>query len=371
MALQRALVFSRFSPSGVALILQPRATLDPEASPSAMAALMGLMPGFVTRNTRWVLVKVGAIGVNPVDAKYLFGDKSPAFTLPLVRRTVEGLRVCLDFSGVVVSAEPGSGFNAGEEVFGVMPPHLGAAAEFVRAPADQICLRPTRMTMIEAAGLGLSGLTALQAMERVRSGDRVLIIGGSGGTGHIAIQVAIARGARVTTVCGFRNVELCRSFDVSAIVAYDNQPPEAFDAALRDKGPFDLILDTVSSADMRDAHHNYEGRVKALLSSTGSYVCLGGPPSDWARALLMRSLGVNCFPSNHVLHWVHFAACSSGLHELAAMVDAGQLRVKVGMQLPFTEDGIRRAFELLNSRRTVGKIILVLDEDWLTKVYAE
>jgi NADPH:quinone reductase-like Zn-dependent oxidoreductase len=146
-------------------------------------------------NRKYVLVTVVAAGVNPVDAKWLYGDKVPAL-LFLIQKYLNH-RICgIDFAGIVTEAQPGSGFIAGDEVFGTVPPSLGSFAEVVRVPTDFINLKPKNLTFKESAACPLVGLTIVQMFEEVRltKGKHVLVIGASGGTGHVAVQVAKYQG---------------------------------------------------------------------------------------------------------------------------------------------------------------------------------
>ena len=132
------------------------------------------------------LRQVHAAGVNPVDAKKLYGDKAPVALHPLVEWFIEG-RICgIDFSGVVEAVPDGSdcGFKVGDEVYGEMPPFVGAFAEYVLAYSDFIALKPTNLSHPSAAALPLAGLTVLQAFEdtSLQPGQRVCVIGASGGT---------------------------------------------------------------------------------------------------------------------------------------------------------------------------------------------
>ncbi len=98
---------------------------------------------------RWAVCRVRAAGVNPVDAKFLYGDKLPHFMLPLVKAIVER-RICgIDFSGEVVEVGLGSRFKVGDAVFGTMPPFVGSFAPFVRAPEDQLCLKPANLSFAQ------------------------------------------------------------------------------------------------------------------------------------------------------------------------------------------------------------------------------
>ena len=144
-----------------------------------------------------VLVRVKACGVNPVDAKFVLADKLPESWRGTARWLVDGHVAGFDLSGVVERTCPGSGFEVGEEVFGAVPPLVGSFADLVSVPPAQLSAKPKSLTHAEAASLVLPGLTVVQALRQhgFRPGCRVLVIGASGGVGHIAVQVAAAEGA--------------------------------------------------------------------------------------------------------------------------------------------------------------------------------
>ena len=184
----RALVYSRASAGGVAVSERARRPAAPREG--------------------HVLVDVVAAGLNPVDAKYLVGDKLPSWLDALVgRRSVEGLGVGFDFAGVVACAGAGAGaqlFAPDDRVFGTSPIGVASVADVVEVPAHQVAHMPRGASFARAAALPLVGLTALQALRHngLACGKRLLLIGASGGVGHVALQVAKAMGAHVTAVAG-------------------------------------------------------------------------------------------------------------------------------------------------------------------------
>ena len=150
------------------------------------------------------------MGLNPVDAKDVIGDKLPHQWMTMrkgVQSCLKNNIVGFDFAGTV--AEDQSFFRHGDKVFGNMPPLEGTLAEYISVPLDQIWHMPNNVNYVQAAALPLVGLTALQRLSPyIAAGttDSVLILGASGGTGHCAVQVARNLGAHhVTAVCSGRN----------------------------------------------------------------------------------------------------------------------------------------------------------------------
>ena len=132
-----------------------------------------------------VLCKVHACGVNPVDAKYVIGDKLPETWMDFCARVMSRHTPGFDFSGVVVSVPRcnKTGFSVGDEVYGLAanPTAIGleymkgSFAEMVLAPTNQICLKPNTLDHAHAAALPLVGTTAVQAFEEhdLKAGDKV------------------------------------------------------------------------------------------------------------------------------------------------------------------------------------------------------
>ena len=345
----RCAVYDALAPSGIKLT-----TL---AAPTGSSAKT-----FYRRGA--ILCDVVAAGVNPVDAKYLVGDKVPESWMGWAARRVDGSTPCFDFSGVVVDAPAGSGYEAGDEVYGfaadpasvLRGPMKGSLAERVRAPVDQICRKPKSLSHVEAAALPLVGTTELQAFQQhgLAAGHRVLVVGASGGVGHAAVQVAKARGARVVGVCSSRNVDFVAG--LGADVVLDYAAGDVFDA-IKQEAPFDIIFDCVSSADARDSGAGYHAKLEGAVAAGGSYVVFGGATKDWLKAGLKRVARVNLFGSME-LFWIKMPFAASALEALAAFADEGELKVKVQAVLPFTEAGCREAFNTLRGRRTVGKLVV-------------
>lgn len=182
-----------------------------------------------------VLVRVHAAGVNPVDA---MNRQTGAFTGP------PPFVLGFDVSGVVEAVGPGVTILApGDEVFGLLPfPHgSGAYAEYVLAPARALIEKPASLSHEQAAALPLAGLTAWQALVEtagLRSGERVVITGASGGVGHLAVQIAAARGAQVIAFASARNADIVRELGADDVLDY-----EASD--LTELREVDVVLDVL------------------------------------------------------------------------------------------------------------------------------
>ena len=170
-----------------------------------------------------VLVRVEAAGVNPVD---VFTCQGQAYNRALQLPHVPGW----DVSGVVEAVGYGvTRFRKGDAVFGMprFPRQGGAYAQYVTAPARHFAHKPQEVTHMEAAALPLGGLTAWQMLvevAHVQAGMRVLVSGGSGGVGHLAVQVAKALGASVTATGRPEKHEFLRQLGADHVVDYTAEP---------------------------------------------------------------------------------------------------------------------------------------------------
>ncbi|UJR18633.1 hypothetical protein I4U23_005541 [Adineta vaga] len=388
----KAALYSKNSTDGIRLATVPRPTLSSTVYDSTsttivrfvlfkiinsvfvcigylMCLLRWLIPSIPgpygeVADRQWVLCRVHCGGVNPVDAKFLYGDKLPHFCLPLVKWFVED-RICgIDFSGVVIEAPSGCGYTAGDAVFGTIPPFCGSFAEYVRAPTDFISHKPKNMSFAEACTIPLAGLTVLQAFEdnNLTDGQHVLVLGASGGTGYCAVQIAKIKKARVTAVAGSRNAEFVKNLGADEVLFYDYSVDILKDlhAARSIYGPFNLVFDSVSSHDPQDSNFAYETRIRNSKPKllTGMYILIGGVVTDWILAHMKRFFGIDCFTKGRQLFWVRFPNSAKRLELLRQFCEANQLKVTIANRLPFTEDGIREAFRLQMTRRTVGKIVI-------------
>lgn len=197
-----------------------------------------------------VLVRVAATSVNPIDIK--IRKMKPVFApaLPAI--------LGMDVAGTVEAVGEGvSGFRPGDEVFGCaggladMP---GALAEYMLADARLMALKPANLTMAQAAALPLVTITAWDALfdrARIKAGQFVLIHAGTGGVGHVAVQLAKSCGARVAaTVSSATKGELARSLGADEIINYREEKPEEYVARLTGRRGFDVVFDTVGGTNL-------------------------------------------------------------------------------------------------------------------------
>lgn len=162
---------------------------------------------------------------------------------------------------VAVGAEVGR-FRVGDEVMGIAS---GAFAEYAVADIDKLVLRPDGVSVEHAAVSTISGITALQALTsvgRVGPGQRVLVIGASGGVGSFAVQIATALGAEVTGVASRANLDAVRALGARHVVDYRETPVEEIGTT------FDLVIDIAGRTPLR--------RLRRVLTRSGTLVIVGG-----------------------------------------------------------------------------------------------
>jgi NADPH:quinone reductase-like Zn-dependent oxidoreductase len=218
-----------------------------------------------------VLVQVHAASIHIGDSHMVRGVPSamrPIFSMSRAKSGIPGT----DIAGTVEAiGKNATRFRLGDEVFGWCK---GAFAEYVATPEESLALKPVGSTLNQAAAIGTSAFTALQALRdqgNLRSGQKVLITGASGGVGTYAVQIAKSFGAEVTGVCSTRNVEMVRSLGADHVVDYTQQDFTQGEHA------YDLILDNVGSHSLSET--------RKALESGGVLLANGAPVSGFVGGL--------------------------------------------------------------------------------------
>lgn len=283
-----------------------------------------------------VLVEVRAAGLNPFDLKVLSGayQKMIPLQFPL---TFGG-----DFAGIITQLGTGvSDFKVGDEVFGtaiVLKGGSGAYAEFAAASTDVIALKPLHIGFDQAAALPVAGLTAVEALAdqaKLQKGQKVLIHGGAGGVGHIAIQYAKHIGAYVATTVSEKNIEFVRTLGADETINYKTQ---AFEDILKD---FDAVLDTVGE--------RVTGKSYKVLKRDGVLVLLVSQVNEE----LAATYGIKTIRQQSKTDTSH-------LKRLSALVDQGIIKVYIDREFPLEQT--REAFIHLQSGHPKGKVVIKVRE---------
>ncbi len=280
-----------------------------------------------------VLVRVHATGVNPTDYWHratggLTGD-SP-------------VRLGWDVSGVVVATGIGvTVLRPGDEVFGMprQPLPAGTYAEYVTSPARHLMRKPAGLSHVEAAALPLVALTAWQALvdtAGLRPGQRVLIHAAAGGVGHVAVQIAKARGAHVIGTARAAKHAFVRGLGADEVIDY-TQADFATEAA-----DVDVVIDTIGG--------DYGPRSLRTLREGGIVVSLASPAEDGLVAQASE-LGLRA-------GFMIVEADHAGMQAVASLVEAGRLRAEIDTVLPLEEAA--KAHRLGEDGHTTGKIVLTV-----------
>jgi NADPH:quinone reductase-like Zn-dependent oxidoreductase len=280
-----------------------------------------------------IQVRVHAAGVNPVDIKTRSGrGVSPVLGEP---------PFCLgwDVSGVVTEVPPGvTRFKVGEEVFGMpwFPRQAGAYAEYVTAPSRHFEHKPAVLSHEEAAALPLAALTAWQVIVdtiQVQEGDDVLVHGAAGGVGHLAVQIAKARGATVIGTARAEQTEMLTELGVDRVIDYRD---EAFEELVAD---LDAVIDCQGSSGERSL---------PVLRPAGMLVSI---PSGVSADLLAAAAKANRRATGFLVE-----PDPVGLAGICHLIEAGHLRVHVDRV--FDLEQVADAHRLAEASHGGGKIVL-------------
>lgn len=281
-----------------------------------------------------VLIRVRAAGVNPTDWKHraagvFLGE--PPFVLGW------------DVSGVVEAVGFGvAAFGPGDEVFGMLPyPHgHGSHAEYVIAPVRALTRKPAGIDHTQAGALPLVSLTAWQALVEhadLQPGQRVLVHAAAGGVGHVAVQIAKARGAYVIGTASAGKHAFLRGLGVDEVIDYRETD---FTEAVKD---VDVVLDTMGG--------DHALRSLRVLRPGGVVVSILPVGAEGFREEAER-LGVRAVT-------MLVDADRADMEAIAGLVEQGKLRAAIAGTFPLA--GVAEAHALGDTGRTTGKLVLVMD----------
>jgi NADPH:quinone reductase len=295
-----------------------------------------------------VLVKILASGLNPLDAKIRAGvAPHAAHPFPAV--------LGIDFAGVVAGIGPGAGgFRVGDEVYGAacgVGGIRGSLAEYVTVDARLIALKPRNLSLRQAAAMPLVVITAWEGLvdrAGLRSGQRVLVQGGAGGVGHVAIQIAKARGAKVFATASNSNKSLVERLGATAI-DYRLLSVDAYVDRHTDGEGFDIVFDTVGGevldssfiAVRRSGHV-----VSALGWGTHSLAPLSRKAASYSGIFTLLPMLSGAGREHH----------GEILRKATALAEAGHLEPNLTSSR-FSLESIEEAYSALTSSAT-GKIVI-------------
>lgn len=298
-----------------------------------------------------VRVRIAAASLNAYDWHIYRGQ-------PLLARARFGLlspgqRVLgSDAAGTVDALGPGvTGLAVGDAVFGGFG--FGACGEFAVTSASSLAKvggrAETKETMLAAAALPMAGVTALQALQLAGVGqaNRVLIIGASGGVGHLAVQIAKALGAdRVVAVCSGENAPWVQDLGADAVVDYRSTRVESVGEQ------FDAVIDTVCTTAL--------GKLSAVIAPGGIYVAVGGVAKTGLIGPYAAILRSQMAARIRRIRWslVNAVYNTADLEQLARWREQGLVVPRI--EAVYTLDQVQQALEVLESQRAKGKLVITL-----------
>jgi len=227
-----------------------------------------------------VLVKVRAASANALD--YRRFEKLSSMGHFMEERLVKSIGKVLgaDIAGVVEAVGANvTQFQPGDEVFGIATGSSGGFAEYASANENHLALKPAHLSFEAAAAVPVAALTGLQGLRdkgQIQRGQKVLIVGASGGVGTFAVQIAKSFEAEVTAVCSARNLEIARLIGADHVIDYTK---EDFS---RNGQRYDLIFAV-------NGYHSLSD-YRRVLKAKGAYVCAGGTLPQLFQAMLLGSL---------------------------------------------------------------------------------
>jgi NADPH2:quinone reductase len=299
-----------------------------------------------------VLVRVEASGVNPLDTKIRAGQAGHAQSkLPAV--------LGLDLAGVVEAVGDGvTGFRPGDAVYGMtggvgdLP---GSLAEYAAVDARLLAPRSAALTALEAAALPLVVITAWEGLvdrANVRPGQRVLIHGGAGGIGQVAVQIAVARGAEVFATGSARSLTTIRELGATPI-DYTTTPVDDYVAEHTGGEGFDVIFDTVGGTTLDAsfaAVRRYTGHVVSALGwGSHSLAPLSFRGATYSGVFTLLPMLTGRGREHH----------GEILREVTALADAGALRPRLDPRR-FTLDTVDDAHAAVADGTASGKVVIDL-----------
>lgn len=294
-----------------------------------------------------VLVRVHAAGVDRGVWHIMTGLPYPirlaGYGLRAPKTPVPGM----DLAGVVeATGKNVTRFQPGDEVFGI---GKGTYAEYARAPESKLAPKPANLTFEQAAVVAISGLTALQGLRdhgKVQPGQKVLIIGASGGVGTFAVQLAKAFGAEVTAVCSTTKVDMARSLGADHVIDYTR------DDFAEGQQRYDVILDIGGNSSL--------SHLRRALAPKGTLVITGGETDGrWLGGYdrQLRAPLLSLFVSQKLGSFVN-RENHKDLLVLTELIETGKVTPAIDRTYPLTE--APQAIQYLERGHARGKVAITL-----------
>jgi len=294
-----------------------------------------------------VIVEIISVSINPAD--YVIPET------PQLGKLMIGIPAvpAMDFSGRVVAIQSDDTLKVGQLVFGRIdaPKKLGTLAQFSVASLAGCVPLPEGVNPDHGAAVGTAGATAYQSIvQYIKSGQKVFINGGSGGTGTFGIQIAKAVGAHVTTSCSTPNISLCKECGADEVLDYKNL--DLIETLKAQGQTFDLIVDNVGTDPKL-----YRLSDK-FMTPSARFVQVGAKANAKTVANLAGNMLLPGFlgGGKRPYSFISTKNVPRDLMEIAKMMANGKVKAVVQSTYPFEE--APKAFEKLKTGRTKGKIII-------------
>ena len=301
-----------------------------------------------------VLVQIHATAVNVLDAKIKSGEFKPllSYRTPLI--------LGHDLAGTVLRVgQHVKDFKVGDEVYARPADYrIGTFAQLIAVHQDDLALKPSTLSMEQAASIPLVGLTAWQALidkANLQKGQKVFIQAGSGGVGTFAIQLAKHLGATVATTAGTSNVQLVKDLGADIVIDYKK---EDFEKILRD---YDVVLHSQDAETLEKSLR--------ILKPGGKLISISGPPDPdyakqaglpWFIKIVMGMLSWRARASakrqQASFSFLFMKASGKQLREISQLVDSGIIRPVIDRVFPF--ESTNEALEYVEQGRSKGKVVI-------------
>jgi NADPH:quinone reductase-like Zn-dependent oxidoreductase len=299
-----------------------------------------------------VLVRIAASGVNPLDTKIRRGQAAHA-------RAVLPAVLGIDMAGVVAAVGPGvTDFAAGDEVFGMtggVGGVQGSLAELAAVDARLLARKPAALSMTQAAVLPLGFITAWEGLvdrAGVVAGGKVLVHGGAGGVGHLAVQLAVARGAEVYATGSARSQEVIAAMGATPI-DHHLAPVDEYVGTCTGGEGFDVVFDGVGGTTLDDSF-------TAVKRYTGHVVSALGWGSHSLAPLSFRGASYSgVFTLLPLLTGEHREHHGDILRRAVDLVDAGLLTPRLD-QRSFGIEDVAEAHRIVESGTAAGKVVITI-----------
>ncbi len=323
------------------------AVLENHGAPFRLAAIARPVP-----QAGQVLVRIMASGINPLDLKIRAGAAEHArHPLPAI--------LGIDLAGVVAAVGPGvSDFRVGDEVYGMtggVGGVQGSLAEYAAVDASLLALKPAHFSMREAASLPLVFITAWEGLvdrAGVKASYRVLVQGGAGGVGSMAIQIARAFGARVYATDAAARADIVRRFGATPIDRTQTTVEEYVAAHTAGRG-FDVVFDT-AGGDSLDASFQAVSRFGHVVSSLGwgshALAPLSFRAATYSGVFTLLPLLTGEGKAHH----------GEILREATRLAEAGMIKPLLDAR-PFNLETVDDAYALIEQRQAQGKVVVSIN----------